>query len=225
MAVQALVASLVAALALVAPAGRAQAQNPAPAQGRPPAVKPPSADEQAALERIKAAVAKGPGLDLGPTPSPDPPDTTADGRPIYRSHAEATLFKMPDFKDTLNFGFEAIPPGGRDLYEFNRLVTPPEFRGVAMFTNREVVKVMALALRNALALKAIRWTAAKTFEVIHEQELQKIREEIRAELAAIDAASKAGGAPPVSGVEKKDEAVKGSGPEVKVIVKPGGPIK
>lgn len=235
--------SLVAGLTLLGPAG----QNPAPTpvggasqpaaaveQGAGPVAAPaqppqkpasqkrtaPGAitpDEAASLERIKTAIAKGPGLDLGPIPTPDSPETTADGKPIYRSRAEATLFKMPDFKETLKFGFEPIPPGGRDLYEFNRLVTPPEFRGVAMFTNQEVLKVMALALRNALALKAIRWTAAQTFEVLHERELQKIREEIRTELAAIDAASKKGAAAPPDGTVKKDDAAKGD--------KPGSPVK
>ena len=193
--VRALVASLCAAL--LAPNAGAQAQSvtsaavqsaaqqvqPAQSTGaptRPDGQTPPDADVPVvSLVRIRALLAGGSTFTIGKL-SPD------DTRPVFRSRVDEKAFKLPDLKTRLNTGFEAVPPGGLTQYEINRLITPDMYRGMAVFTNKEVLRVMALALRNALLLRGIGWAVDKGMDAWDQHQVERIREEIRQEIAAIE---------------------------------------
>ena len=107
-------------------------------------------------------------------------------RPIYRSRVEERAFKLPDFRATLDVGFTAVPPGGLNQYEINRLVTPDMYRGMALFTNSEVLRVMALALRNALLLRGLGWAVDKGMDAWDRRQVEQMREQIKKEIEAIE---------------------------------------
>jgi hypothetical protein len=109
-----------------------------------------------------------------------------DLRPVYRSRVEERAFKLPDFVSTLGSGFVAVPPGGLTQYEIDRLITPDMYRGMAVFTNQEVLRVMALALRNALLLRGLSWAVDKGKDAWDAHQVERIRDEIRKEIAAIE---------------------------------------
>ena len=193
--VGALVASLCVALlapnadAQVQPATGAAAgfadQQGQPAQSPPAPTKPGGQSPQdtdvpvVSLVRIRALLAGGSAFTIGDL-------TPEDRRPVFRSRVDEKAFKLPDLKARLNTGFEAVPPGGLTQYEINRLITPDMYRGMAVFTNKEVLRVMALALRNALLLRGLGWAVDKGMDAWDQRQVEQIREEIRKEIAAID---------------------------------------
>lgn len=189
-----------AALSPSAPSLAAAIQTPATAQS-PTVAQPPAASRAQAgtrssesqghapeteeipvvsIERIRALLASDSIFGVERL-SPD------DLRPVFRSRVEERAFKLPEFVATLDAGFEAVPPGGLTQHEINRLITPDMYRGMAVFTNQEVLRVMALALRNALLLRGLGWAIDKGKDIWADRQVERVREEIRQEIAAIEA--------------------------------------
>lgn len=178
--------TLVALLAAAqAPEARA-AQAPGSAAGPAPAAAQPQAAEPATLpvsiDRIREALSHEPTI--------RPNDV-----PMYRVEVIGT---MPSLEVMLGKEFwkggAARTPGGAVMthQEFLNMVTPPEFRGPALFTPGEALTVAAtsVALQWALQKAIAKYKAAKD---VRAQE--DARREVREALEALDKARAAAGLP------------------------------
>jgi hypothetical protein len=82
--------------------------------------------------------------------------------------------------------------GGMTHQEFRDMVTPPEFRGTAMFTQGEAITVMATSV-------ALQWALQKAIQkyrsATQEREREAARKEVEEALEALDKARAAAGLP------------------------------
>lgn len=84
------------------------------------------------------------------------------------------------------------PAAGMTHQEFLDMVTPPEFRGTAMFTQKEAITVMATSV-------ALQWALQKAVQkyrsATQEREREAARKEVEEALEALDKARAAAGLP------------------------------
>jgi hypothetical protein len=119
-------------------AASAQQQNPAPASAEGPVDLPVS------LDRIQRALSRPPAIQ----PRSD--------RPVFRVEVFAA---KPTVADILgpDYLIGPVPYGGMTHSEFLNMVTPAEFRGYSMFTNKEGLTIAATSL-------ALQWALMKAVD-------------------------------------------------------------
>lgn len=168
---------LIAALtAGTAPQSASNGATPPPAEAQP-------APLPVSLDRIRNALARQPQIK---------PDAV---RPVFRVEV---IGQKPSLEELLGKKFWEGPakptPGGAIMthQEFLNMVNPPEFRGTAMFTQREAITVMATSV-------ALQWALQKAIQkykdAAGEREREAARKEVQDALAALDKAREAAGLP------------------------------
>jgi hypothetical protein len=166
---------LLAALAAT-PAGQSAPAATGSAEAQPPALP-------VSLDRIRDGLAHQPKIK---------PDAV---QPVFRVEV---IGQKPTLEEILGKEFWKGPakptPGGAVMthQEFLNMVTPPEYRGTAMFTQGEAITVMAtsVALRWALQRAIHKYQESRT-----EREREAARKEVQEALAALDKAREAAGLP------------------------------
>jgi hypothetical protein len=87
----------------------------------------------------------------------------------------------------------AVPYGGMTHQEFLNMVTPVEYRGYSMFTNKEGIAIAATSL-------ALQWALMKAVDKFKEARNERAKEAARQEVIAamneLEAARKKAGLPP-----------------------------
>jgi hypothetical protein len=169
--------------ALTLTAGPPQAP---PAQDTPPAgevtqeAQPPAVDVDAAgvsLDRIQKAVTRPPAIVLN------------EARPVFRVEVFGT---QPTIEDILGPDYlkGPVPYGGMTHQEFLDMVTPPEVRGYAAFSNKQgmVVAATSVALQWALQHAIDKVKSATT-----ERERRAAQQEVDEALKALERARRAAG--------------------------------
>jgi hypothetical protein len=174
--------ALISTLA-IGPAG--QAAPPPSSTGVPepkPAPQTPQVQPDSlpvSVDRIQRALAQ--------TPQIRPSEVT----PVFRVEV---LGKMPPIEVLLgpDYLIGKTPASGMTHQEFRDMVTPPEFRGTAMFTQGEAITVMATSI-------ALQWALQKAIQKFRDAKLAREKEAARKEveeaLAALDKARAAAGLP------------------------------
>jgi hypothetical protein len=159
--------------------GAAAPKRAAEAQSQ---AKTPQADTDAlpvSVDRIQRQLSK--------TPQIRPSEVT----PVFRVEV---LGKMPPIEVLLgpDYLFGKTPAAGMTHQEFRDMVTPPEFRGTAMFTQGEAITIMAtsVALQWALQKAVQKYRDAK-----HDREREAARREVQEALEALDKARATAGLP------------------------------
>ncbi len=168
----------------------------APTVGRLPAVEGSAAFSGGAIRQEQAASSEAPAGGQEQGPAAQTSSGSADQLPVsverIRKGLEATpppplirsglLFKVevhgrdfvfPDFKDSLRFRREPIPPGGIYHYEFLRMVNPPEFQATPLVSYGFDPAIIVHAIRQA-------W---------HDAAERRAREEVQRELEALKKAN------------------------------------
>lgn len=162
---------LVAVLA-VAPVQQAAPQTPPPTDAG-------KSDLPVSLERIQKALAEQPLIK---------PDAV---RPVFRVEV---IGQKPTIVDLLGPEFwKGTAPGMPITHqELFAMVTPPEFRGTAMYTQTEAITVMATSV-------ALQWALQKAIqkykEAQRENEREAARKEVEEALAALEKARANAGLP------------------------------
>jgi hypothetical protein len=156
---------------------------PAPAEPKPasqtPQVPPDVESLPVSVDRIQRALAL--------TPRIRPSEVT----PVFRVEV---LGKLPPIEVLLgpDYLVGKTPAAGMTHQEFRDMVTPPEFRGTAMFTQGEAITVMATSV-------ALQWALQKAIQKFRdarrENEREAARKEVEEALAALDKARAAAGLP------------------------------
>lgn len=156
------------------------AASGAPAEPPKAAVTAQDIDWPVSLERIQEAVARPPAI------------KTSGMRPIFRVEIFA---KKPTIEDILgpDYLVGPVPYGGMTHQEFLTMVTPPEFRGMGVFTGGEALTVAATSI-------GLQWALMKAIDRMREARTERAKEAAKREvLAAMDelaAARKKAGLPP-----------------------------
>ena len=154
------------------------AAEPKPA-GQTPQVQAEAEPLPVSVDRIQRALAQ--------TPQIRPSEVT----PVFRVEV---LGKLPPIEVLLgpDYLVGKTPAGGMTHQEFRDMVTPPEFRGTAMFTQGEAITVMATSV-------ALQWALQKAIQKFRdarrETEREAARREVEEALAALDKARAAAGLP------------------------------
>ena len=136
-----------------------------------------SIDLPVSLERIQEAISRPPAI----KPSTD--------RPVFRVEVFAP---KPTIEDILGPDYlrGPVPNSGMTHQEFLNMVTPDEFRGMAMFTNPEAIAIAATAL-------ALKWALAKAVDKLRDAKNERAKEAARREVIdamnALEAARKKAG--------------------------------
>jgi hypothetical protein len=154
-----------------------------PAEPKPasqtPQVPPDAESLPVSVDRIQRALAL--------TPRIRPSEVT----PVFRVEV---LGKLPPIEVLLgpDYLVGKTPAAGMTHQEFRDMVTPPEFRGTAMFTQGEAITVMATSV-------ALQWALQKAIQKFRdarrENEREAARKEVEEALAALDKARAAAGLP------------------------------
>ena len=162
----------------VALAGGLQPQDqPTPAQGQP---QSSGIELPVSLERIQEAISRPPAIR---------PTVT---RPVFRVEVFA---RKPTIADILGPDYlrGPVPSSGMTHQEFLNMVTPQEFRGMAMFTNKEAMTIAATSL-------ALQWALMKAVDKLKDARDERAKEAARREVLeamnALEAARKKAGLPP-----------------------------
>jgi hypothetical protein len=164
--------------ALVAALYGSPQQGSAPVHPEP---APPTASIQlpVSLERIHEAISRPPAI----KPSSD--------RPVFRVEV---FSRKPTIEDILGPDYlrGPVPNAGMTHQEFLNMVTPAEFRGMAMFTNGEAITITATAL-------ALQWALMKAVDKLKdardERAKNAARQEVIEAMNALEAARKKAGLP------------------------------
>jgi hypothetical protein len=180
-----LIWALTGALAF-GPAGQSSS-NGAPGP-KPEAEQKPTETAKVAAESLPVSVDRI-QRQLAKTPQIRPSEVT----PVFRVEVFGDL---PPIEVLLgpDYLVGKTPYGGSAMthQEFRDMVTPPEFRGTAMFTQGEAITVMATAV-------ALQWALQKAVQkyrsAMHEREREAARKEVEAALDALDKARAAAGLP------------------------------
>jgi hypothetical protein len=157
---------------------------PKPAQEPQAAAQPPPAETEdlpVSIDRIQRQLSK--------TPQIRPSEVT----PVFRVEV---LGKLPPIEVLLgpDYLVGRTPATGSAMthQEFRDMVTPPEFRGTAMFTQGEAITVMATSV-------ALQWALQKAIQKYrdakHDRERDAARKEVEEALEALDNARAAAGLP------------------------------
>jgi hypothetical protein len=157
--------NLPAILVVASLAGAPVPQAGAPAQQPPEA--PRSADDlqvdlPVSLSKIKKGISR---------PAAIKPQET---RPVFRVEVIAN---KPSIVDILgpDYLIGPVPYGGMTHAEFLNMVTPDEFRGYAMFNNREAMTVAATSV-------ALQWALMKAVDKLQEARTERAKEAARREV-------------------------------------------
>ena len=132
------------------------------------------------LERIQEALSRPPAIK---------PSTN---RPVFRVEVFA---RKPTVEDILGPDYlrGPVPAGGMSHREFLDMVTPDEYRGMAMFTNREAITIAATSL-------TLQWALMKAVDKLKEARSERAKEAARQEVIAamneLEAARRKAGLPP-----------------------------
>lgn len=198
------------------PDTREEQQQQPPPQAQPqPATTSPRASSAVAdlfsLDRIRKGLERRPAFNL---------DAPRQDLPVYRVRIEGYVFKFPSWQQSF-----VIPPalgpqpfGGSDYYEWQRLITPPQFWGSAPLSNRDVLGLLVTQLETAAARALIK----KAIQARRNGAPARARAEVERELAEIAAhnarvaAGEADGATAIDEAKKKqDEKAKKKAEEAK----------
>lgn len=126
------------------------------------------------LERIQEAVSRPPAI------------RTGGDRPVFRVEV---IERRPTIEDILGPDYlrGPAPASSMSHQEFLNMVTPQEFRGMAMFTNKEAITIAATSL-------ALQWALSKAVDKLKEARTARAKEAARREVLeamnAIEAARK-----------------------------------
>ena len=155
-----------------------QQQGP-PTSGPPPA--PPQVtqglegvDLGVSLDRIQEAVSRPRAIN---------PETS---RPVFRIEI---IDRKPNVEEILGSDYlrGPVPAGGLLHQEFLDMVTPDEYRGMAMFSNKEAMTIAATSM-------ALQWAVLKAIDKLKKAHTERAKEAARQEVAeamkAIEAAKK-----------------------------------
>ena len=132
------------------------------------------------LDRIQEAISRPPAI--RPTTN----------RPVFRVEVFA---RKPTLADILGPDYlkGPVPNGGMTHQEFLNMVTPQEFRGMAMFTNKEAMTIAATSL-------ALQWALMKAVDKLKDARDERAKEAARREVLeamnALEAARNKAGLPP-----------------------------
>ena len=138
------------------PAGsEPQSPPPPPASGEP-------VELPVSLSKIKTAIARRPII------------RTEDARPVFRVEVIAKKMSIFDILGP-DFLIGPVPYGGMTHQEFLNMVTPVEYRGYSMFTNREGLTVAATSL-------AMQWALMKAVDKLKEARTERAKEAARKEV-------------------------------------------
>jgi hypothetical protein len=166
-------AAALLAFLLVAPQQGSAAPPAAAGQhAAPPAAE--AIDLGVSLDRIQEAVSRPRAI------------KTAGTRPVFRVEVFA---RKPTVEDLLGPDYlrGPVPATGMSHQEFLNMVTPEEFRGVAMFTNKEAMTIAATSL-------ALQWGLMKAIDTLRDARTERAKEAARKEVLeamnAIEAAKK-----------------------------------
>ena len=168
-----------AVLALVAALYGSPQQGGAPAEQQP-AEANASIELPVSLERIQEAISRPPAI------------KPSSNRPVFRVEVFA---RKPTIEDILGPDYlrGPVPNAGMTHQEFLNMVTPTEFRGMAMFTNGEAITITATAL-------ALQWALMKAVDKLKEARDERAknaaRQEVIEAMNALEAARKKAGLPP-----------------------------
>lgn len=126
------------------------------------------------LERIQEAVSRPPAI------------RTGGERPVFRVEV---IERRPTIEDILGPDYlrGPAPASSMSHQEFLNMVTPQEFRGMAMFTNKEAITIAATSL-------ALQWALSKAVDKLKDARTERAKEAARREVLeamnAIEAARK-----------------------------------
>jgi hypothetical protein len=121
--------------------------------------------------------------------------------PAIQPRSDRVVFRVevfankPTIEDILGPDYlkGSTPYGGMTHSEFLDMVTPKEFKGVAMFTNKEALIIAATSL-------AMKWALMKAIDKLKEAKTERAREAARREVIEamneLEAARKKAGLPP-----------------------------
>jgi hypothetical protein len=132
------------------------------------------------LDRIQEAISRPPAI----RPSVN--------RPVFRVEVFARKPTVADIlgPDYLN---GPVPNAGMTHQEFLNMVTPQEFRGMAMFSNKEAMTIAATSL-------ALQWALMKAVDKLKDARNERAKDAARREVIeamnALEAARKKAGLPP-----------------------------
>ena len=132
------------------------------------------------LERIQEAISRPPAIK---------PTTN---RPVFRVEIFA---RKPNIEDILGPDYlkGPAPATGMSHQEFLNMVTPEEFRGMAMFSNKEAMTIAATSL-------GLQWALMKAVDTLQDARDERAKEAARQEVIeamnALEAARKKAGLPP-----------------------------
>ena len=144
---------------------------------------PPSAETIALpvdLEKIQRAVTQPPAI------------RQQTDRPVFRVEV---IERKPTIEDLLgeDYLIGPVPYGGMTHAEFLSMVTPAEFRGMAMFSNREAITIAATSL-------ALQWALSKAVDKLKSARTERAKEAARREVIdamnQLEEARKKAGLPP-----------------------------
>ena len=176
--------SLTALILAGALAGTAGQEKPVPASGEALPVS---------VEKIRKGLAQ-------------PEAITPEGAPRFRVEIIAPKPSIEDFLGKDFWKGNAAPvPGGAAMthQEFLGIVTPPEYRGTAMYSNTEAMTIMATAVVFQFAIDKAMQGLSKALKHYREARKTKAKEDARKEvqdaLAELDRARAAAGLAPLSG--------------------------
>jgi hypothetical protein len=155
-------------------------QGSAPPEAAHQADSTDSIDLPVSLARIQDAISRPPAIK---------PTTT---RPVFRVEVFA---RKPTIEDILGPDYlrGPVPNAGMTHQEFLNMVTPAEFRGMAMFTNKEAMTIAATSL-------ALQWALMKAVDKLRDARNERAKDAARREVIdamnALEAARKKAGLPP-----------------------------
>ena len=159
---------------------RASAQAPREQPAPPAQANGESVNLPVSLDRIQKALSKPPAI----KPRTD--------RVVFRVEVFA---KKPTVEDILGPDYlkGPVPYGGMTHQEFLNMVTPNEYKGYSIFTNKEGLTVAATSL-------ALQWALMKAIDKLKEAQTERAKEAARKEVLdamnQLEAARKKAGLPP-----------------------------
>lgn len=163
----------------VALAGSPQ-QAALPSLAEPAQSASPSIELPVSLDRIQEAISRPPAIK---------PTTN---RPVFRVEIFAPKPRIEDILGR-DYLLGPVPNSSMTHQEFLNMVTPQEFRGMAMFSNREALTITATSL-------ALQWALMKAVDKFREARDNRAQEAARQEVLeamnALEAARKKAGLPP-----------------------------
>jgi hypothetical protein len=167
-------------LALVAALHGSPQQGSAPSSASGAVAAADSIELPVSLERIQEAISRPPAIK---------PSTN---RPVFRVEVFA---RNPTIEDILGPDYlrGPVPNSGMTHQEFLNMVTPQEYRGMAMFSNGEAMTIAATSI-------ALQWAMMKAVDKLKKAQSERAKEAARQEvieaLNALEAARKKAGLPP-----------------------------